>query len=193
MLILNMYITALPVILAGILNMVFTKTKVYRKYKFPIDRNKFLADGKRLFGENKTWIGFASMILFCMGIQFVWGIILKLSGLDFHNELYRLHENRFPYNLLIGAFWGLAYMILELPNSFIKRRLDIEPGKTQNSTVGAAFFVIDQIDSMIGVAAVIYFFSDISLMKFLGYIALGGVTHIMVNLILYKLKVRRNL
>ncbi|MCH5274293.1 MAG: CDP-archaeol synthase [Lachnospiraceae bacterium] len=193
MLILNMYITAFPVILAGILNMVFTKTKIYRKYKFPIDGNILLADGKRLFGENKTWIGFASMILFCMGTQLVWGSILKFSGIDFHNELYHLYENKFPYNLLIGAFLGLAYMLLELPNSFIKRRLDIEPGKTKTTMVGLMFFLIDQIDSMIGVAAVIYIFSEISFMKYLGYIALGGVTHIMVNLILYKLKVRRNL
>lgn len=193
MLILNMYITTLPVILSGILNMVFTKTKVYKKYNFPIDKNKYLADGKRIFGDNKTWIGFASMIFICIAVQLLWGSVARLSGLDAHNELYHLHQNRFSYNLLIGALWGLVYMLLELPNSFIKRRLDIEPGKTKKSAVGAVFFVIDQIDSLIGVAAVIYFFSDISFVKCLGYIALGGITHIVVNLILFKLKVRRNL
>lgn len=193
MLILDMYATTFPVILSGVFNMIFTKTSVYKKYKTPIDGYKYLSDGKRLFGDNKTWIGFFAMIVFCIVTQLVWGFILKTLELETHNELYHIHANQSVYNLLIGFLFGFTYVLFELPNSFVKRRLDIEPGKTQNSTVGIVFFMIDQIDSLIGVMAVIYLFSDISFFKYLGYIALGGLTHIGINFILFKFKIRRNL
>ena len=80
-------------------------------------------------------------------------------------------------------------MFFELPNSFIKRRLDIKPGKTTN----LFFFVFDQIDSLIGVMLVLFFTSDINLWIYLCYVGLGGLTHIVINLILYKLRVRKNL
>lgn len=191
--ILDMYVTAFPVILSGILNMVFTRTGFYRRHRTPIDRGRCLRDGRRLLGDNKTWAGFFAMIAFCTAIQPVFGLFLRRTGLEAHNELYRIHTNRFAYNVWIGFLFGLAYMLLELPNSFVKRRLGIEPGKTRRSGIGAVFFVIDQIDSLIGVMAVIYAFSDISFGKYLGYIALGGMTHIGINLVLFKIRIRRNL
>ena len=50
--ILNMYVTLMSVILAGIMNMFFTKTKLYRLYRVPIDRGKKHADVQHIFGEN---------------------------------------------------------------------------------------------------------------------------------------------
>lgn len=193
MLILDMYVTAFPVILSGILNMVFTKTGFYRRHRTPIDRGRCFRDGRRILGDNKTWIGFFVMVALCAVIQPVFGLFLRQTGLEPHNELYRIHTNRFAYNVLIGFLFGLTYMLLELPNSFVKRRLGIEPGQTRRSGIGVVFFVIDQIDSLIGVMAVIYVFSDISFLKYLGYIALGGMTHIGINLILLKIRIRRNL
>ena len=35
--IIKMYVTLMPVILAGVLNMIFVKTAVYRKFKSPMD------------------------------------------------------------------------------------------------------------------------------------------------------------
>lgn len=173
--------------------MLFTKSSIYRKYRAPLDHYKCLPDGRRVFGDNKTWIGFFSMIFFCAAAQVIQGFVLSVSGLETRSDLYILHENRPVYNLLIGFLFGLAYMLLELPNSFIKRRLGIRPGKTERSARGIVFFVIDQIDSLIGVMAVIYIFSDISFYKYLGYIALGGITHIAINFVLFKTKIRRNL
>ena len=67
------------------------------------------------------------------------------------------------------------------------------PGKTERSAVGAVFFVVDQIDSLLGVMLVLMAFSGISFARYLGYIALGAGTHILVNLILYLLHIRKNL
>lgn len=189
----DMYVTVLPIVYGGVLNMIFVKTPLYRKLNAPIDRGKLWKDGKRIFGDNKTWIGFWSMVLFCMLSQVFWGAVCNRSGWNGLHDLYRVRENTLPLNVITGTLYGLAYMLFELPNSFVKRRIDIRPGKTERSALGAVFFVVDQIDSLIGVLLVLAAFTGISFGRYLGYLALGAGTHILVNLILYLLHIRKNL
>ena len=185
----GMYITMMPVILAGIFNMIFVKTGFYKRHRIPIDGGHVYRDGKRIFGDNKTWIGFLSMIIISMITTILWGYLCTCFSFGNLNELYRIYDNTVLYNAGVGFYLFFSYMLFELPNSFIKRRLSITPGKTENRL----FFVIDQIDSLIGVMLILFLVSGISVWKYLFYIFLGGFTHISVNFILYKLKVRRNL
>ena len=83
-------------------------------------------------------------------------------------------------------------MLCELPNSFIKRRINIIPGKTDKGIKGILFFVIDQIDSLIGVFFVLMLFNGMSLSRYFLYLCIGALTHIIINLILFCLKIRRN-
>ena len=55
------------------------------------------------------------------------------------------------------------------------------------------FFVIDQIDSLIGVFLVLMYLTGISFYEYINYLILGGITHIVVNLVLWIVKVRVNL
>ncbi|MBR1930328.1 MAG: CDP-archaeol synthase [Lachnospiraceae bacterium] len=191
--IIDMYITILPIILAGICNMLFTKTKLYREHCHPIDGKRLLRDGRRLFGEHKTWIGFLSMILFNMMTQIVWGGVLLIAGQSGRDDFYLVYADTLGYNLVIGSLTGFAYMLFELPNSFVKRRIGIAPGKTDGGVYGRSFFVIDQVDSLFGVALVLYLASHITVGKCLCYILLGALTHVGVNFVLYKCRVRKNL
>lgn len=191
--ILNMYLTLASVIIAGVSNMIFTKTKTYKNKAKPIDRGRCLRDGKRIFGDNKTVIGFISMIMFNIVAQVICGVIYKTLGIDYSLELYQEFYNIWINNIIIGFMLGFAYMICELPNSFIKRRIDIKPGKTDNGIKGFIFLIIDQIDSLIGVVLVLNIISDISIVKSIMYVILGAFTHISINYILYKLKIRRNI
>ncbi len=189
----NIYITILPVIVAGVLNMLFTKTMLYKALAKPIDLAKTCKDGRHIFGKNKTYIGFFSMVVFACFAQVIWGALCSVGGFESRNELYKLYNNAFLYNLLVGALFGFLYMICELPNSFIKRRIGIKPGKTDKSVVGFVFFIIDQFDSVIGIGAAIYFLCEINLAQTFVYIFVGGFTHVAVNSILLLLKVRKNL
>ncbi len=180
--ILKMYASILPVILGGVANMLFCKSSFYKRHNMPIDLGIRLKDGKRIFGDNKTITGFFSMIGFCMLFQVLCGF-LGISG-----DIGAIARGSVIFDLYIGFLLGLSYMLCELPNSFIKRRLGITPGKTEN----AVFFVIDQIDSVFGVAFIICMFSGLW-PRYFGYIALGGLTHIAVNAVLYRAKIRRNL
>lgn len=183
---LRMYMTAASVILGGIANMIFCRTSFYRKHRSPVDGGRCLRDGKRIFGDNKTVIGFISMIVFTSAFQILSGLAdLKLSL----SELYRIHENTLLFNAAAGALLGFSYMICELPNSFVKRRLGIEAGSTNRGIN----FIMDQADSMTGMAAVLYFISDITLLRAVQYILLGSVTHVAVNLMLKFFKIRRSI
>lgn len=188
-----MYFTMMPLILAGIANMIFTKTELYRVHRNPMDHGRVMADGKRILGDNKTWIGFFSMIIFCIFFQLMFGFFCDLTNLNAHCDIYVAHENTIGLNLLFGSFTGLIYMLFELPNSFIKRRLNIQDGKTGRGWKGLLFFVIDQIDSLVGVMLLVYLFSDITIGKYFLYVLLGGLTHIIINVLLYLVKVRKNI
>lgn len=188
----KMYITMMPVILAGILNMCFVKTNLYQKLKTPIDRGRKGKDGKRLLGDNKTWTGFLGMIIFTMISQSIWGVICN-KWLQGWNYIYNYQTNTLPWNLLFGALFGLAYVLFELPNSFLKRRLDIPAGKTVSGSKGGLFFLIDQTDSLFGVGLILACLYPMPIWQYVLYIILGAVTHIVVNLILYHFKIRKNL
>jgi CDP-diglyceride synthetase len=188
--IIRIYITLIPVIIAGILNMLFVKTSLYKKYKSPIDKGKILRDGKRLFGENKTWIGFAGMMLMSIISQVIWGLLNNIYPyLNSNNYFYINNNNTILFNIYIGALLGFAYVLFELPNSFIKRRLGIDPGKTKN----ALSFIVDQIDSLFGVILVLALFYKITISEYFIYVFIGGATHIVINLLLYGLKIKKNI
>ncbi len=192
--ILIMYATLMPIVLAGAANMLFTKSRLYQTHCSPMDGGRCFSDGKRIFGDNKTWAGFFGMIIAGCLSQLLWGILsASIIPLGNANELYRFFKNTPLFNAAVGALFGFTYVLWELPNSFLKRRLDIPSGKTVRGCKGALFFLIDQIDSLLGVVLVLAMLADITPAQYVQYILLGAVTHIALNLILYLLKIRKNI
>jgi hypothetical protein len=53
--------------------------------------------------------------------------------------------------VLVGLLVGLGTVLGELPNSFLKRRLDIAPGTRRRSPGGIALAVLDQGDLVLGI------------------------------------------
>ncbi len=191
--ILSMYITLMSPILAGILNMIWCKSKILKKLAIPIDGNRKFIDGKRIFGDNKTWKGLIGYVILNIFTACLWGLICSVSKMEQYNFLYINHDNTFTYNIIIGILLGLAYALCELPNSFIKRRLDILPGKTTKGIKKIFFIVLDQADSVIGCVLVANYFYKMTLFMILGYIALGTITHILINMMLYFMRLRKNM
>ena len=189
----GMYLTMSPLIAGGVANMLFTKTRLYKKHKTPIDAGKTWKDGQRIFGDNKTWIGFVSMIMFCTIFQILCGLVCNWLSLNGMNDLYRIHPNTVLFNALFGAGVGFVYMLCELPNSFLKRRIRIEPGRTGKGPAGILFFLIDQIDSLVGVMLILLLVADISVQKYVAYVLVGALTHIGINLLLFAVKVRKHI
>ncbi|MBQ1433899.1 MAG: CDP-archaeol synthase [Ruminococcus sp.] len=190
----EMYITLMPLIMAGVLNMAFTKTAFFKKNNPPIDGGRCLGDGKRIFGDNKTRKGFWGMTVICGMTQVLWGLIsLAEPSLAARNRVYEAVGNTVLINLGVGLLFGFTYALFELPNSFIKRRFDITPGKTGSGIIGAAFFIIDQIDSLLGVTLCLALICHMSFAEYWLYILVGGATHLVLNISLYALSLKRNI
>ena len=193
MLILKMYITLIVPIISGIVNSIFCKTKYLKCLNKPIDFGKNFIDKKRIFGDHKTWKGLFGYIILNIIFSTIFGLIWNITNLEKYNFFYMNHENTLLYNILIGTLLGLGYSLFELPNSFIKRRFDIKPGKTTIGFKKIFFIIFDQADSVFGVALVVWLFYPIGIWIYLFYILLGTVTHLLVNMLLYFLHLRKNM
>jgi hypothetical protein len=112
----------------------------------PIDAGKTLR-GRPLFGHSKTWRG---PIAVAAGASVVFGLqrhclhdVAALASLEL------VDYARLP-GWWFGALLGAAAELSELPNSFVKRQLGIEPGGTARGLPGVAFFLWDQLDILLG-------------------------------------------
>ena len=185
------YVSLMPIIITGLLNAIFCKTSFLQFLKVPIDGGKVLKDGERLFGQNKTWKGFIGTPTICMIVFPIWGLICSINNsMSSLCCFYWENENTLLYNLVIGGLIGLVYAILELPNSYIKRRMRINSGKRVNGAVGFLFKVYDQIDSIIGIVLIMVLAGNMPMEMYLFYIIEGGITHLMLNCLLYGLRLR---
>ena len=189
---LMMYITLAPAILSGILNMIWCKTGLLKPLKKPMDMGRNFTDGRRIFGDNKTWKGFLGYLVFNTIFSVIWGFVCSSAGIDHLNFFYINHDNTLLFNILTGFLIGCGYALFELPNSFLKRRLDITPGKTTSGFWKYFFVFLDQADSVFGCALVVWLFYDLGIVLYLAYVLVGALTHIILNVLLYLAKLRKN-
>jgi len=177
---------------AGATNMAFVKAPILKRLQRPMDGGAILRDGKRMFGANKTWKGFIGMIV----ITAFWLAAAGWLAANFPSverlSLIPFYELAAPFNAwFFGAVWGLAYVLAELPNSFLKRRVDIAPGKNASGLKGFFFLVIDQADSVIGCVLVLPLFSSITWPDAIVLIVMGSFAHYLTNLGLYVVHLKK--
>lgn len=196
MIIIKMYITLMPVVIAGILNSIFCKSKLFLKLKKPIDMGKNFIDKKRILGDHKTWKGFLGYIFFNILTTILWGLLCNICELNEFDFLYINYENTILYNMFVGFLLGLAYALFEFPNSFLKRRIGIQPGKELKSNkkfIKAFFVILDQADSVFGTVLVVCLFYNLGVKNYFLYIVVGVITHLVINMLLYLFKQRNNM
>lgn len=153
--------------------------------KRPLDAGMKLRS-RRIFGENKTWRG---------ALVIPVGTILGALGLStwplFWSELPPEIQQAPPawYGLLLG----LGCVVGELPNSFIKRQLDVPPGGRTRSALRSIFTIYDQGDIVLGVWVLLLPIWVMSLLQAL--VAFGAVTvaHSIANVVAYRLRMRDTL
>jgi CDP-diglyceride synthetase len=195
---------SLAVAVTGILHMVVVKVDWLPALKVPIDGGRTLG-GEPIFGPNKTWRGIVVMIVGSAAIGAAqglfggeWAARAGVEVLDFAAVGRRLGGSSGGFVYLLGyagvnAVLGLGYALGELPNSFVKRRFGIDPGRTTRGALGALFFVIDQADSVVFaliLGALCFGFGwDVVIA---GSVCLT-LLHLAINGSLYASRVRRNL
>ena len=117
-----------------------------RALAVPLDFGITIA-GRRLLGAHKTWRGFAIMVP-ATSVAFVLVASLMGSGHPATAGLWPLAPMGYA---ALGAWAGFGFMAGELPNSFVKRRLGVEAGRTASRWgPRACQFVADRVDSALG-------------------------------------------
>ena len=138
---------AVPVVVAGAFHISVIRVNALAALaRIPIDGG-LIFRGRRILGDNKTLRGVILMvpitILATMAQAWVAG----------HFEWARVLT---PRELLAagpvkwGALLGFGYVLGELPNSFLKRQIDIAPGDPGARALRPVFWIADQIDSLVG-------------------------------------------
>lgn len=151
----------------------------------PID-NGHSFRGKRMFGDNKTYrgivaVGIGTAIGF--GIQTILHISIKPMNLE-------LLDYKIPSALFIGLPMGAAAMLSELPNSFVKRQIDIAPGTAATGAASLIFYFFDQVDMLVGVWLVLGFVVPVTVERILWSIVFLFVAHQAATVIGYALGMR---
>jgi CDP-archaeol synthase len=188
---------AAPIIVTGVLHMVVVKNRWLPSLAVPLDGGRSFR-GERIFGDNKTWRGVVVMVTLGAAAGALQGALLggycvSLSSLQ---DVALLSPTPLGYALqyaVVQTLMGVGYVLGELPNSFLKRRLSIAPGKTGSSVIGKMFFFVDQADSVVvGLlmgAAVFPFGWRLTLAA----IAVLTGVHLLLNALLFVVGVRKNL
>lgn len=153
----------------------------------PIDGGRAL--GKRpLFGRSKTWRG---PLAVAAGAAATWALqqrlappvaaIAAIEGVDLAT---------LP-GWWFGAALGAAAELAELPNSFVKRRLGIEPGATARGRLaGVVFYLWDQLDLLVGYWLVLALVVPVTPLRVAVSAAVVGGIHPLLTLAGYLLGMR---
>lgn len=133
----------LPVIGAPILHGPVLALDLLSPLKRPLDGGARWR-GKRLFGDNKTWRGALVMTL---GPLLATVVLWQLD--PWRDALPAAVVDAGPW--LVGLLIGLGVVIGELPNSLLKRQLDVAPGTQRGGATGLLLTTLDQGDLVLGI------------------------------------------
>jgi CDP-2,3-bis-(O-geranylgeranyl)-sn-glycerol synthase len=141
----------IPFVLAGCVHIIVIRRNLLATFsRLPIDFGLTLRS-RRIFGENKTFRGALTMILSIM--FWIWIQSVFVRSMSWARDLTGVDYDRI--NIIVWGFLlGTGCVLGELPNSFMKRQLDIRPG--DQASAGMLRYLswcFDQIDSLIGVLA----------------------------------------
>ncbi len=170
-----LYLT-LPLVIGGSLHMAAVRADVLSVLTKPIHDHAF--------GANKTWRG-----AIVMPLATVVGVAVAAALAPFLGD-WLLARVSLEAALPLGTLLGLAYIIAELPNSFMKRRLGILPGRAPDRH-RQWFVLADQTDSVLGCALVYGLWLRPPALTLLLCVLLGPAIHLGANVLLYTLRLRR--
>lgn len=155
-------------IFSNVIHMVLVKKNVLPALLIPIS--------KSLFGTNKTWRGVFIVSIF--NAIFFWIV----------NLFYSLFTTLDA--LIFGAVLGLLYVLFELPNSWLKRRLGIASGgaATKNAWL---FMLLDKSDSALGIAFGSKFLFDFSWLEAVQLFFIGMFVHIFFSWLLVVIGIKK--
>src|SRR5262245_50699168 len=171
-----------PVLGAYLAHAPVLRFDVLRQLARPLDGGATLR-GRRIFGDNKTWRGAIVMSA---------GVVTATLLLS----LWPTCSRQWPATLrshpvLFGLLLALGFVAGELPNSFLKRQFDIEPGGRRISPFGIALSIFDQADFVPGVWLTLSPLWLMSPVQALVVFVVAVIGHSVINVLGYAIGARK--
>ncbi len=177
-------------ILSGAAHVLWLRSTASQWLAFPIDCGLSLG-GKRIFGGHKMFRGFI-VIVPATGIAFfLLSVVLERVAPALAAQLWMLT----PWNYAVVGLWaGFGFMAGELPNSFVKRRLEVPPGGLPvHSWIRSICLVTDRVDSIIGALITMNLFVSMPAMTWIYVIVAGAGIHWMFSVVLFACGVKERM
>lgn len=162
----------IPLIISNVLHMVIVRKDLFSGWAQPIH---LLA-----LGRSKTWRG----ILIVPSLN---ALLTPITAM-----LFGLEGQPWQEFALLGFALGLAYVLAELPNSWVKRKVGIQSGE-RSSRFPTLQTLIDKLDSTLGVLAVYGIWYATPMIQWLTLLTLAFCIHLCASWILVQLKVKASL
>lgn len=144
----------------------------------PVDMGRSFK-GKRIFGDNKTVKGFVFGTIFA--------ILTCLMQFALYKNGYWLSITVVNYTFIgafvIGFLLGFGALVGDSVKSFVKRRIDIEPGRS--------FPVFDQIDFVIGSLVFVLMAVALPLDVLLTALIVSPILPFIANILAYLLGIKK--
>jgi hypothetical protein len=168
-------------VIAGLAQTAWFAAPMSRRFAWPVDGGVTFR-GRRVFGANKTVRGFVVMV---PAAALAFALVAALIGNPAAAGLWPLST---PGYALLGACAGLGFMVGELPNSFVKRQFDVGPGDRARSPLVAALqFLIDRIDSGVGMLIAVNLVAPTPPMTWLLVLVIGPTFHWAFSVVMFYL------
>jgi CDP-2,3-bis-(O-geranylgeranyl)-sn-glycerol synthase len=166
--------------LAGACQTIWLSAPISRRFSRPIDGGRALR-GRRLFGDNKTIRGFVVMVPATAAAFAILASTWPANG----NGLWSLTPAEYA---VLGGWAGIGFMAGELPNSFLKRQLDVEPGTpARGPWLRPCFAVLDRCDSVGGAMLALAIAVPVPFLTWLVVAAGGPALHLLFSAAIFYL------
>ena len=173
--------------MAGVVHVFWLKSRWSLYWQQPLDGNLHWR-GRRLFGPHKMLRGLMVLPL-AAALTFLLFSWLR----PYLPEL--IEQGMWPLSpahyAALGFVCGLAFMLAELPNSFLKRQLDIGAGQAaHHPLLRRVFLLTDRCDSELGVLLVVSLLLPVTVATWGWTLLLGAGLHAGFSYLLYVLGVK---
>jgi hypothetical protein len=159
-----------------------------RRLAIPLDGGHTFR-GRRVFGSNKTLRGFVVLVPACAASFALTAMLMGGSNPE-SIGLWPLSSRAYA---ALGGWAGLGFMLGELPNSFLKRQLDVEPGRAARGLPLVIQLFADRLDSPIAALAFVSLAVPTPLATWALVLVAGPFAHLGFSIAMCRLGVKTRL